>query len=152
MIAKSLNDILSLSRTCYRANVSSKKKCLELVAQTIAGEFPQIQPNCIFDALIDRERLGSTGVGHGCAIPHCRLETTEHAIGALILLNDPIDFDSPDKIPVDIIFALTVPKEAQEQHLQLLSTIAGKLSSASFRDKLRQTSQREMLYQEATTL
>lgn len=122
---------------------------MELIAQTIANEFPQIQANHVFDALIDRERLGSTGIGHGCALPHCRLSSTDHVIGTLILLNEPIDFDSPDKKPVDIIFALVVPMDDDENHLNLLASIAEKLSDPSFRDKLRQSSEKEILFQEA---
>lgn len=149
MNTESIGDILSLSRTCYRANASSKKKCIELVAQTIANEYPQIQANHIYDAMIERERLGSTGIGHGCALPHCRLANTEHPIGSLILLNEPIDFDSQDKEAVDIIFALVVPEDDNEEHLKLLAKIAEKFSDPAFREKLRHTTEKKALFQEA---
>lgn len=145
----SISNILSVSRTCFRANVSSKKKVLELIANTVANEFSHIQSNDVFDALIERERLGSTGIGHGCAVPHCRLASTDTVIGVLILLNEPINYDSLDKMPVDIIFAIIVPEECEEEHLQLLAQVAEKFSQSDFRDKLRNADQREALFETA---
>lgn len=146
-----INTVLSESRTCFKANVSSKKKALELIAQTVAREYPHVQSNDVFDALIQRERLGSTGIGHGCAIPHCRLAQIDTAIGVLMLLHHPINYDSIDKQPVDIIFAVIVPEDLTDVHLELLSQIAEKFSNEQFRQQLRQCEKKENLFELVTS-
>lgn len=144
-----ISDILSLSRTCYRANISSKKKVLEFISETISHDFPQIKADELFDALVARERLGSTGFGNGVAIPHCRSKHTDSPICALIHLFEPISYDSVDKAPVDILFALIVPEAADSLHLELLKTLAEKLSQPYFREALRNAPTKEALFEAA---
>ena len=102
--------------------------------------------DAIYENLIARERLGSTGFGNGIAIPHCRLEDCHQAIGALLQLDGKIDFDALDGQPVDLIFVLLVPQEATEQHLQILKMLAGKLDNAELRDALRAAPDADALY------
>ncbi len=142
-----LSDILTLDRIVYSAIVHSKKKALEYTADTCCLSIPSLNAHDIFDGLVERERLGSTAIGHGVAIPHCRLEAAEHAIGCFMLLKEGIDFDAEDHMQVDLIFSLIVPFEAQEMHLELLATLARLFRQESFRRQLYQASNREELYQ-----
>ncbi len=142
-----IRDILTLDRTVSAAIVHSKKKALEFVADTISLSVPSLTGHDIFDGLVERERLGSTAIGHGCAIPHCRLNETEQALGCFVLLKKGIDFDAEDHIQVDMLFSLIVPMEAQEQHLELLATIARIFRQETFRRNLYQATNREELYQ-----
>ncbi|HEX7028124.1 MAG TPA: PTS sugar transporter subunit IIA, partial [Gammaproteobacteria bacterium] len=91
----------------------------------------------IFDKLLERERLGSTGLGGGVAIPHCRLAEARQAVVALMTLDSPVDFDSRDKKPVDILFALIVPEDCNEMHLKILATAAEMFSDPKFCQSLR---------------
>jgi len=103
----------------------------------------------VFDRLLERERLGSTGLGEGIAIPHCRLKHCPQAIGVLFSLSEQIDYDSIDKKPVDLVFALLVPEEATDEHLQILSRLAGNFSQPEYRERLRQAQSGTELYQQA---
>jgi PTS system nitrogen regulatory IIA component len=91
----------------------------------------------VFEALIAREKLGSTGFGNGIAIPHCRLKGCEAPISALLHLDAPIDFDAIDGAPVDLLFVLLVPEAATDAHLELLRQIASMLDRKEVREKLR---------------
>ncbi|MBS1144703.1 MAG: ptsN [Proteobacteria bacterium] len=90
----------------------------------------------IFDSLFAREKLGSTGLGQGVAIPHGRIKGLKQAVGAFLRLATPVPFDSPDGRPVDLLFVLLVPEQATEQHLQILSELAQKFSDRTFREQL----------------
>lgn len=142
-----IKDILTLDRVVFSATVKSKKKAFELIGQTIAYSCPQLNPNEIFDNLIERERLGSTAIDHGCALPHCRLEHLQDALGCFVLLKNEIDFDSHDHIPVKMLFALIVPIEAQEMHLHLLGEIARTFHDEDFRQSLLKAKSKEEIYQ-----
>ena len=109
--------------------VTSKKKLLEHVAEMFAQRLSQLDAGQIFTTLIDRERLGSTGIGHGVALPHGRIEGLDEVVGFFLQLEEPIDFDAADHLPVNIVFALLVPQDATEEHLKLLADLA-----AIFRD------------------
>ena len=126
-----------------RAN--SKKQVLQELAEK-AAEITGLTEREIFETILQREKLGSTGVGNGIAIPHCRLEDCHQAIGALLQLDGKIDFDALDGQPVDLIFVLLVPQEATEQHLQILKMLAGKLDRADLRDALRAAPDADALY------
>lgn len=141
--------LISPKRTLCGVESGSKKRALELLASTIAQDVPSIDADDLFRRLIARERLGSTGIGHGIAIPHCRVEHCEGTIGALITLADPIDFDAIDAQPVDILFAMLVPEESHEDHLQNLAALAGALSNADYRSRLRNARSDQELYQAA---
>lgn len=144
-----IGDILTPERTLIDVQVTSKKKLLEFLAGFIAEQLGEASPDDIFDRLLGRERLGSTGIGEGIAIPHCRLRECEEAIGILMRLEEPVDFDAIDRKPVDLVFALLVPEEATEQHLQILAMLARNFSEADYREALRNAPDASRLYQRA---
>jgi PTS system nitrogen regulatory IIA component len=120
-----------------RASVTSKKRALEKLSEYLAQYDPNLTDTVIFDKLLERERLGSTGLGGGVAIPHCRLAEARQAVVALMTLDSPVDFDSRDKKPVDILFALIVPEDCNEMHLKILATAAEMFSDPKFCQSLR---------------
>lgn len=126
---------------------SSKKRVLEQLSQLLAENQPSLTADEIFDSLIGRERLGSTGLGHGVAIPHGRMRGLEAPIGAFVRLENAIDFDALDRQPVDLLFALLVPQESTSEHLQLLAQLAQMFSDAAFSGKLRAGQDSRALYQ-----
>ncbi len=117
---------------------ASKKRVLEQLGQRLAESVPDLTQDLVFDALLERERLGSTGLGKGIALPHARMAQVDQAMGAFIKLTDGVDFDAIDSEPVDLAFAMLVPQEATDEHLQLLSTLARMFSDSAFCSQLRQ--------------
>jgi len=142
-----LETILTPGRSLVNAPGGSKKKALEHIANLISREVPELDEQVVFKALIDREKLGSTGFGNGIAIPHCRLEGCTSPVSALLHLQEKIDFDAIDGAPVDLLFVLLVPQAATDAHLELLRQIASMLDRKEVRDKLRSASSNEALYQ-----
>ena len=141
-----LIDLLAPARVVAGASVSSKKKLLDLLAGLLAeGGDPALE-RLVFDSLCGRERLGSTGLGHGVAIPHGRTAGLPAAIGAFVRLADPIDFGALDGKPVDLVFALAVPEHFTNQHLLLLSQLAEMFTDAAFCAQLRAAPDNASLY------
>ncbi|RBW48314.1 PTS IIA-like nitrogen regulatory protein PtsN [Marinobacter sp. F3R11] len=145
-----IDNILAPELTLCKVPASSKKRVLEFIAEQIRQHNDSLGESQIFNNLIARERLGSTGIGQGIAIPHCRLEGLEHVIGVLITLEEAVEFDAIDNQPVDLVFALVVPKEATSEHLELLSQLAEKFNERTFCDSLRQCENAQTLYQRMT--
>ena len=141
-----LSEILTPERTLCRAPGASKKRLLETIAQTICEDVPSLHYDVTLDHLIAREKLGSTGLGQGIAIPHCRVSDCTQPIGALLTLEEPIPFDSPDDLPVDLLFVLLVPEEAHQQHLDILANIAQLFSGPNFCQRLRAAQDSRALY------
>lgn len=112
----------------------------------MARELPDLDGQDIFESLIAREKLGSTGFGNGIAIPHCRLPGCTAPISALLRLNAAVDFDAIDGAPVDLLFVLLVPEAATDAHLELLRQIASMLDRSDVRTSLRQAENSEALY------
>jgi len=106
-------------------SVQSKKRLLEFIADRFALSNPELDANSIFDRLIERERLGSTGLGKGIALPHARIDDLTEARAIFVSLNQPVDFDSIDNQPVDLVVALIVPSDANNEHLKILAGLAG---------------------------
>jgi len=131
-----LPDLLDADRVQLDRNLASKKSVLERTAELLATGDSDASTRDIFESLCQRERLGSTGLGHGVAIPHCRVEQPGVS-GAFIRLKRPIDFDSPDGSGVDLFFAIAVPTECSEAHLKLLSAIAELFGDPDHRERLR---------------
>ena len=142
-----LESILTPGRSLVNVPGGSKKKALEQIANLIAREVPDLEMQVVFEALIAREKLGSTGFGNGIAIPHCRLKGCTSPISALMHLDAPIDFDAIDGAPVDLLFVLLVPVAATDAHLELLRQIASMLDRKEVREKLRTAPSNEALYQ-----
>jgi nitrogen PTS system EIIA component len=141
-----IEDILSPERITARADVTSKKSVLELLAELIAQDTPSITQAEIFDSLCARERLGSTGLGHGVAIPHGRLKGSRDTLGAFVQLQKGVDYDAVDQQPVDLLFALLVPEESTNEHLQVLAQLAEMFSDSERLRKLRRAYSAEALY------
>lgn len=130
-----LERLLPVSNVILDLDVTSKKRVFEhagLLFENTLG----IGRRKIFDALLARERLGSTGLGHGVAIPHGRISGLKEAAGAFIRTKTPIAFEAPDANPVNLIFVLLVPDKATDQHLQILSELAQMFSERNVRTTL----------------
>ena len=127
-----------------RESLLSKKRVFERAAEAM-GATLGLSSETVYRALLAREKLGSTAIGEGIAIPHCRINECSEAAGCLVTLQEPIDYGSADGNGVDVIFVLLVPEEATEAHLKLLATLARSFSSAEVRDCVRQTQDPEAL-------
>jgi len=144
-----MRDLLTPETTFFQVEGINKKKLLEFIAERLAELNPQLDVDTVFDALLARERLGSTALGEGIALPHCRLGCCTQPRGLLLTLSEPIEFDAQDNQAVDVIFMLLVPDSDPEEHLNTLSHIAALFSQAEFRDDLRAANTKEALYQAA---
>lgn len=142
-----IESLLTPHRTRCGLEGGSKKRALELLASTVAQDIPTIDADDLFRRLVNRERLGSTGLGKGIAIPHCRIDNCTGPIGAMITLENPVDFDAIDGEPVDVLFALLVPEDAHDDHLKALATLAGAFNDQSFRQRLRQANSDATLFE-----
>ncbi len=142
-----LADIITPERIACDTSAGSKKRALELLSELIAGGQDNMTTGEVFDSLLNRERLGGTGLGHGVAIPHGRLHSSDKTIGAFIKLEQGVDFDAIDHQPVDILFALMVPEHSTEEHLQTLAMLAAMFNDETLREKIRQTRTAQELYQ-----
>jgi PTS system nitrogen regulatory IIA component len=138
---------LQEKRIGCNVEAASKKRVLEQLGQRLAESVPELTQDLVFDALLERERLGSTGLGKGIALPHARMAQVDRATGAFIKLPKGVDFDAIDGDPVDLAFAMLVPEEATDEHLQLLSTLASMFSDAAFCAELRSAESDHDLYQ-----
>ena len=132
-----INSMLSPARTCAKIKGASKKRVLQNLAKLFAETTDNMNADDLFQSLLNRERLGSTGIGEGIAIPHCRFDTGGKTYAACLSLAEPIDFDSIDSKPVDIIFAMLVPENAEQGHLQALASLAETLQTDGFVSALR---------------
>ncbi len=144
-----IRELLAPDRTRYNLEGVSKKRLFDQVAQLASSSRPELDEQEVFDALVARERLGSTGIGEGIAIPHCRLPSCLQPVGLLIRLEEPIDFDSVDGRPVDLVFVLLVPESNPEHHLRTLSHLAALFNEPEYREALRQSNSTEALYRNA---
>lgn len=119
-------------------DATSKKRLLEALAELLASSNPRLSGDQVFERLLERERLGSTGLGHGIALPHARAKEVAEAIGAFVSTARGVDYDAADGEPVDLAFALLVPETAAEEHLQILARLAGLFSDPLIRERLRE--------------
>ena len=142
-----LESVLSPARSIVNASGSSKKRVLESIAALLVKDLPDIDEQDLFEALINRERLGSTGFGNGIAIPHCRVSGLKAPISAVIKLAQPVDFDAIDGEPVDLLFVLIVPEAATDAHLELLRQVASVLEHENTRSTLRAADSGLALYE-----
>jgi len=142
-----ISELLTESRTLCHIDAISKKRVLELASQTLAEQANGLDAEDIFSGLLNRERLGSTGIGDGVAIPHCRLAGCTEALALLITLKSAVDFDAIDNRPVDIVCCLLVPEDAASEHLHTLATLAELFSQSSVRELLRSSEDKQTLYQ-----
>ena len=140
-----LSQILKPGAVKVITSASSKKRLLHDLSDLAYSAYG-INASTALEALLERESLGPTGVGHGVALPHARIRDIEHVVGAFIILEKPIDFDSVDRQPVDIAFALFAPEDAGVEHLKALALVSRTLREASICAKLRANSDPSTLY------
>jgi PTS system nitrogen regulatory IIA component len=142
-----ISDIISPDRIASDMDASSKKRALEKISEIIsASEGVQVLSQEVCESLIAREKLGSTGIGSGVAIPHGRLKNSDKTIAAFVQLHDGINFDAMDDEDVDLLFALLVPENSTDEHLQILAQLAEMFSKADFRAKLRASKSSDELF------
>lgn len=140
-------DILARERICFGGEATSKKRVMEIVSRLLLENTSYaITPYAVFDGLNARERLGSTSLGFGVALPHARLPAINVAVGAFVHLNSGVEFESPDQEPVDIVFALLVPEHSTDEHLQILSSLAELFNDGELRARLRCAHSAEELF------
>jgi PTS system nitrogen regulatory IIA component len=137
-----ISALLSPQRIFLDTEISSKKKLLELIANIVADQ-TEMPESAIYSNLLNRERLGSTGLGHGFAVPHARLENLDKTIGCLFRLKEPVNFESPDNQPVDLVFTIIIPQEATEEHLMILSSLASIFSQTDVCEAIRGATSRD---------
>lgn len=140
-----ITDILTPDRVIARMKVSSKKQALQELARRAAA-FAGVHERQILEVLLEREKLGSTGVGHGIAIPHGKLNSVDRLYGMFARLDSPIDFDAIDEQPVDLVFLLLAPESAGADHLKALARVSRLLRDRAFCEKLRGSSSSDALY------
>ncbi len=145
-----LAQLINKESVVCNADVSSKKRALEFLADLLAGASETADALDIFQHLTEREKLGSTSLGHGVAIPHARTSGSDKAIGAFIKLEQGIDFDSPDNKPTDLLFALMVPEHYTDEHLEILSGLASCFSDEALCQNLRSATTSKELYDRLT--
>lgn len=127
------------------AQVSSKKRLFQELGE-IAHSVYGLNASATVDALQERESLGPTGVGHGVALPHARLDGLEHVVGVFLRLERPLDFDAVDRQPVDLVFALFAPKDSGVEHLKALALVSRTMRDAATCTKLRANDEPPVLY------
>ena len=141
--------ILSPSHVVVDLQASSKKRLFEQ-AGLLFENHDKIGRSAVFDSLFAREKLGSTGLGQGVAIPHGRIKALKEALGAFIRLAQPVPFDAPDGAPVTLAFVLLVPEKATEKHLQILSELAQMFSDRALREAMMAAKDAAELHQLVT--
>jgi len=149
--ALELPELLTLNRVECNCDLGSKKRILEKVAELMMDAFDdeELSDMHVLDALINRERLGSTGVGDGVALPHARMPSLSEPAAVLISLNEGVDFDALDEQKVDLIVGLLVPENCNDTHLQILRGLAKRFSNPNFRNSLRKATTQKELFNEA---
>lgn len=142
-----ITHILSPDCTCASVDAHSRKRALEIAADILAEHHPELTARHVFDELMARERLGSTGLGEGVAIPHCRMECSQ-ITGAFLHLVDRVDYDAADDQHVDLLFVLLVPPEENTAHLEILASLAAMFNDPENRKRLRSCNDDEELYEQ----
>ncbi|MBX2868984.1 MAG: PTS sugar transporter subunit IIA [Acidiferrobacterales bacterium] len=127
-----ISDYLSPSRIVLDFDTTSRKRLFEHIAEVSGDDESGISEDAIFKTICERERLGSTGLGHGIAVPHGRIANLESPIISVFRLSNPIDYEAPDEEPVWLAIGLLVPEEATDTHLQLFSLLVGCFQDQQF--------------------
>lgn len=146
LIMNLISKILLPDNILLDTESTSKKRMFERVGLLFENN-QQIARSQVFDSLFAREKLGSTGLGHGVAIPHGRIAKLRDATAAFVKTTHPIPFDAPDGLPVNLTFVLLVPERATDLHLQILGELAQMFSNKDFRDRLLVSDDIASIYQ-----
>lgn len=142
-----LKDYISKEGIVFSSSVSSKKRALEILSESLAQQDSSLNKSKILDALLAREKLGSTGLGKGIAIPHCRMGELEKIYVAMLKLEEGVEFEAVDESPVTFLFCMVVPEEAAEDQLQLLANLAELLDNDHVRQSIDKCNDSNCLYQ-----
>lgn len=142
-----LEHLIKPESVLCNAHARSKKHALEILSELLSRTNPDIPNEEIFSKLVERERLGCTGLEKGTAFPHCRIEGLERSTGALMRLSTPVDFDSADGELVDLVIGLIVPANLDESHYADIKLVTGALSDDKLRGRLRDATTSNDLYQ-----
>lgn len=137
-----ISALLSPQKIFVDTEVTSKKKLLELIANIVADK-TRLDESTIYNSLLNRERLGSTGLGQGFAVPHARIPELDNTLGVFFRLKEAVNFDSPDNQPVDLVFTIIIPEQATEEHLLILSSLARIFSNTGVCDAIREAGDKE---------
>jgi PTS system nitrogen regulatory IIA component len=140
----SISSLLATERVFTNAEISSKKRLLEYIAEKAANEL-QIARSEIYNQLLERERLGSTGLGEGFAVPHARLNNLDQTHACFVKLDEPINYDAIDRQPVDLVFVILIPEASTEEHLRILASLAKIFSDQAVCDQIRNTESTEQI-------
>ena len=144
-----IDSILAPERTFCNIETRSKKNAIEKAATLIADSLPSLGAQDVFKKLIEREKLGPTALGHGIALPHCRIEGCNDIVGSLFTLMTPVDFAAFDELPVSIMFVLLVPTQEVDNHLKAMAMLAKRFESSIFRENLSNASNSKELFERA---
>jgi len=142
-----IKDYISEEGMVFSPSVTSKKAALELLSDTLSHLCSNISKNKVLDALQAREKLGSTGLGDGIAIPHCRMQELDSIYVAMLKLEEGVEYEASDDKPVYYLFCLVVPEDANEDHLELLASLAELLDNETLRNSIQKSSNAKELYQ-----
>ena len=137
-----ISALLSPQSIFIDTEITSKKKLLELIAN-VAADRSELPEATIYNNLLNRERLGSTGLGQGFAVPHARMDDLDRTIAFFFRLKEAVNFEAPDNQPVDLVFTIIIPEEATEEHLLILSTLARIFSQQDVCDAIRKAASKE---------
>ena len=140
-------DFLAVDRIALDLDISSRKRLLQHIARVTTTGLDDVEEDCVFKTIAERERLGSTGLGKGIAVPHGRIANLKEPVVSLVRLKHPIDYEAPDDRPVWLIVGLLVPGEANSTHLQLLANLATRFQDQHFIDALRSSDNAEEVMQ-----
>ncbi|GBL04901.1 PTS IIA-like nitrogen regulatory protein PtsN [Glaciecola sp. KUL10] len=140
-----ITDIISIDRTECAVDCQSKKRIFEVISAIAVKHHPELDQGLVLSALVSREKMGSTGIGNGIALPHGRINGIDDVMAIVVTSTTPINFDAIDNKPVDIFFAILVPSEQTEGHLQTLATIAQKLSDKAIVKTIRSAKTKDQI-------
>ncbi len=140
-----ISDILTPERVLVSVRATSKKQALQELAR-YASQITDLPEREIFDILLERERLGTTGVGRGIAIPHGKLNELDRLFGIFVKLDQPVDFDAVDDQPVDLLFLLLAPESAGADHLKALARISRLMRDPTLCERIRATTDADELF------
>ena len=142
----SLQEFIKPDGVLCNATARSKKHCLEILSELLTRAHIDVVSDDVFECLIDRERLGCTRLNKGVAFPHCRASGIDDTVGVLIKLSEPVDFDSPDGEPVDIVFGMMLPVEIEDRHRNHVRLVTELLANTKLRERLREMHSSKDLY------
>ena len=140
-------DFISEKGIIFSPSVSSKKRALEILSETLAFQDSNLNKSKVLDALLAREKLGSTALGNGIAIPHSRMPELDNIYASVLKLEEGIEYEASDDQPVNFLFSLIVPEDANDEHLQILGSLAELLDNEQIREAIHKSTNSSELFQ-----